>query len=782
MSQEHDELTTSQPVPQNAEIIEDEDVEDGLDAIGEDESAGVAHDDYDWTVSNKAGVSYSEGDSKRYLSEYDKTLSSVAENEIVKGVVTQITGGDVVLDLSSKSDGIIPLSEFRDTPDLKIGDAIEVYVESQEDEKGQLVLSRRKAKLLRAWESIVDSYTNGTIIKGLVVSKTKGGLIVDAGGLETFLPGSQIDIKPIIDYDSYVGKTMEFKVVKINEAIKNAVVSHKALIESDLAEQREAIISGLEKGQVLEGIVKNITDFGAFMDLGGVDGLLYITDISYGRINHPSDVLELNQKINVVVLDFDENKRRISLGLKQLQPHPWETLPSEIVEGATVKGRVVNIEDYGAFLEIVPGVEGLVHVSEISWSNQPVNARDFFEIEKEFEAKIVTIDREERKMSLSLKQLLRDPWTDIENRFPEGSRHTGVVKNLTPYGVFVELEDGIGGMVHISDLSWTKRYSHPSEFTSIGSQIEIAVLEIDKEGRKLSLGHKQIEENPWDTFESIFPVGSYHEALVVRRDDKGAIVQLPYGLEAFSPIKHLRKDDGSTANVDETITVKVLEFNRDDKRILVSHQRYLEDIRREADERIKTDERKEVEQTERIVQSQNAKVERATLGELDVFSQLKEQLQENAAAQAKSEDAPSVTQQETVVGEEVAAEEQVEAEVVAEEVLVEAPEPAEPVAVEPEAKAEPVKAAKKADAAGDDLRKIEGIGPKIAEILAGAGIGTYAELAGATPDHLREILEAAGSRYKMFDPTTWPEQAGLAAEGRWDELKELQGRLSGGRK
>ena len=489
-----------------------------------------------------------------------------------------------------------------------------------------MILSRRKAKLLRAWERIVDSYENGTVIKGLVISKTKGGLIVDAGGLETFLPGSQIDIKPIIDYDSYVGKTMEFKVVKINEAIKNAVVSHKALIESDLAEQREAIIASLERGQVLEGLVKNITDFGAFLDLGGVDGLLYITDISWGRISHPNEVLELNQKINVVVLDFDENKKRISLGLKQLQPHPWEVLDAAIQEGSTVKGKIVNIEDYGAFLEILPGVEGLIHVSEVTWSNQPINAREYFKLGQEYEAKVVTIDREDRKMSLSVKQLSKDPWSDIEERFPVDSRHTGEVKNLTPYGVFVELEEGIGGMVHISDLSWTKRFAHPSEFTKVGNDIDIVILEIDKDNRKLSLGHKQIEENPWDTFENVFPVGSYHEATILRRDDRGAIVQLPYGLEAFAPIKHVRKEDNTLAEVDEVLTVKVIEFNRDDKRILVSHLRYLEDIRREADEQVKKQRNEERNQTTKAVKKQQSSIEKSTLGDLDVFSQLKDQL------------------------------------------------------------------------------------------------------------------------------------------------------------
>lgn len=589
----------------------------------------TAHDDFDWSVSNKNVHSYTDDEYEKYAEQYDATLTSVLENEIVHGKVTSIQDGDVVLDINYKSDGLVPLSEFRDMPDLAQGDSVEVYVEQQEDARGQLVLSRRKAKLLRAWENIVDSYTNGSVIKGTVISKTKGGLIVDAGGLETFLPGSQIDIKPIIDYDSYVGKTMEFKVVKINETIKNAVVSHKALIESDLAEQREAIIASLERGQVLEGLVKNITDFGAFLDLGGVDGLLYITDISWGRISHPSEVLQLNQKINVVVLDFDENKKRISLGLKQLQPHPWEILDEEIKEGSVVKGKIVNIEDYGAFLEIRPGVEGLIHVSEVTWSNQPINAREYFKEGQEYEAKVVTIDREDRKMSLSLKQLMKDPWSDIEENFPVGSKHSGEVKNLTPYGVFVELEEGIGGMVHISDLSWTKRFSHPSEFTKVGDTIDVMILEIDKDNRKLSLGHKQLEENPWDTFESVFPEGSYHEATILRRDDRGAIVQLPYGLEAFAPIKHIKKEDGKLADVDEALTVKVIEFNRDDKRILVSHLRYLEDIKREADQQVRKEKDEARKQTRDAVQKTNATTERSTLGDLDVFSQLKEQLNED---------------------------------------------------------------------------------------------------------------------------------------------------------
>ncbi|MGB1120868.1 MAG: 30S ribosomal protein S1, partial [Saprospiraceae bacterium] len=573
--------------------------------------------------------SYTQSEIDDYIETYESTLTSVAENEIVSGLVSAISDGDVVLDIGYKSDGLVSLSEFRDTPDLKPGDSVDVYIETREDSRGQLVLSRRKAKLLRAWETIVDSFNNGTVIKGTVVSKTKGGLIVDTYGLETFLPGSQIDIRPILDYDSYVGKTMEFKVVKINESIKNAVVSHKALIESDLAEQREAIISSLEKGQVLEGLVKNITDFGAFLDLGGVDGLLYITDISWGRIKHPSEILKLNQRINVVVLDFDENKKRISLGLKQLQPHPWEVLAEEISEGSTVKGRIVNIEDYGAFLEIQPGVEGLIHVSEVTWSNQPVNAREFFKLDQVHEAKVVTVDRDDRKMSLSLKKLTKDPWSEIETTFPKGSRHTGEVKNLTPYGVFVELAEGIGGMVHISDLSWTKRFSHPSEYTKIGNDIDVVILEIDKDSRKLSLGHKQIEENPWDTFENVFPVGSHHEATILRKDDRGAIVLLPYGLEAFAPIKHIRKEDNTPGEVDESLTFKVLEFNRDDKRILVSHTRYLDDLRRAAANEERVAKRSERTKARKAVKDQQSKIEKTTLGDLDVFSQLKDQLSDN---------------------------------------------------------------------------------------------------------------------------------------------------------
>lgn len=719
-------------VIKNESLTDKTELEDISDVVLEEtkETVQTAHDDYDWSIGKRNVVKYEKQDHDKYLNEYDNSLNSVAEYEVVKGRVTAIHGGDVVLDINYKSDGLIALSEFRDTPDLKVGDYVDVYVENKEDQRGQLVLSRRKAKLLKAWDSLVDSYKNGTIIKGHVISKTKGGLIVDCLGLETFLPGSQIDVKPIVDYDIYVGKTMEFKVVKINEAIKNAVVSHKALIESDLAEQRETIISGLEKGQVLEGVVKNITDFGAFMDLGGVDGLLYITDISWGRINHPNEVLSLNQKLNVVVLDFGEDKKRISLGLKQLQPHPWEVLDSTISEGSVVKGKIVNIEDYGAFLEIIPGVEGLIHVSEVSWSNQPVNARDYFTLGQEYEAKVVTIEREERKMSLSIKQLTEDPWSIVAAKYHVGTKHSGVVKNLTPYGVFVELENGIGGMVHISDLSWTKRFSHPSEFTKVGETIDVYIMEVDEENRKLSLGHKQLEENPWDTFENVFPVGSYHEATVIKKDDRGAIVQLPYGLEAFSPNKHLKKEDNTSVNVDETVTFKVIEFNRDDKRIIVSHGRYLEDIRREASDMVATEKEREHTEVKKAVKKTQSQVELSTLGDIEGFSELADQLA-NAGAEAKPEKKTST---------------------------------------------------KKSDSAkGDDLKKVEGIGPKIQELLNQDGIVSFEDLAKTDVEKIKEILNAAGSRYQMHDPTTWPMQAQMAADGKWDELKVWQDNAKGGK-
>lgn len=490
----------------------------------------VAFDDFDWDADRRNRVSYPKEKAEELEKIYEGTFRTLNKDEIVVATVVGITNSDVVMNVGYKSDGLIPKTEFRDVEDLKIGQEYEVYVVSKEDLKGHLVLSRKNAKMMKAWDKIVDAYKEEVIVTGNIVSKTKGGLIVEVFGLETFLPGSQIDVKPISDYDVYVGKKMEFKVVKINEAIKNAVVSHKALIESDIESQRQEIIGKLEKGQVLEGVIKNITDFGAFIDLGGVDGLLYITDISWGRIAHPNEVLQLNQKLNVVVLDFDDNKKRISLGLKQLTPHPWDVLEDTIQVGSTVTGKIVNIEDYGAFLEVQPGVEGLIHVSEISWSNQPINSKDFFKMNDTFEAKVVTLDRAERKMSLSLKQLTEDPWSKVEEKYPVNSKHTGVVKNLTPYGVFVELDENFGGMVHISDLSWTKRFQHPGDFTKVGEKLDVIIMDIDKENRKMALGHKQVEEDPWDTFETVFPVGSVHEATIIRKDDKGAIVSLPYGV------------------------------------------------------------------------------------------------------------------------------------------------------------------------------------------------------------------------------------------------------------
>ena len=733
------------------QTMTEEDIDEPMPDLDEEVVDDTPHDDFDWDGGNRQVLTYSDAEIAAYIEEYDATLSSVADSQIVNGIVTAINDGDVLLDINFKSDGLVSLSEFRDTPDMKVGDSVSVYVEAQEDERGQLVLSRRKAKLLQAWESIKDSFENGTVIKGRIIHKTKGGLIADCSGLETFLPGSQIDIKPIMDYDQFVGREMEFKVVKINEQIKNAVVSHKALIESDLAEQREAIIGSLEKGQVLEGLVKNITDFGAFLDLGGVDGLLYITDISWGRISHPNQILSLNQKINVVVLDFDENKKRISLGLKQLQPHPWEVLAETIDEGSTVKGKIVNIEDYGAFLEIQPGVEGLIHVSEVSWSNQPINAREFFTMGEELDAKVVTVNRNDRKMSLSVKQMSDDPWSKISEQFPVGSRHTGKVKNLTPYGVFIEMTDGIGGMIHISDLSWTKRYNHPSEFTKVGKDIDVVILDIDQNHRKLSLGHKQTEENPWDTFENVFPVGSYHEGTIMRRDDKGGIVQLPYGLEAFAPIRHLRKEDGKLAEVDEVLTIKVIEFNRDDKRIIVSHTRYLDDIRREADDSVRAEKDAERKETRTAVKKTQEKVEKTTLGDLAGLADLK------VALQGKAPTPPPLKKPAPKK----------------EEVNVEAKEAATEAAA-------PVADAK-VEVAADKLTKVEGIGPKIQGVLNNNGIMTFAQLAAAKAEDIKTMLTEAEGNFGFHNPTTWPEQAQMAADGKWDELKKWQDLSDGGK-
>lgn len=594
----------------------------------------TAHDDFDWSRDKRNVVNYSAEEKARYDNVYDNTFKQINDGEMIQATVESLTKTDAVVNIGFKSDGLISLNEFRDMPGgVKVGDVIEVMVVEKEDREGNLNLSRKSARITRAWERIVEVNKTGEIVTGQVTSKTKGGLIVDVFGMETFLPGSQIDVKPVTDYDQFVGKTMEFKVVKINEAIKNAVVSHKALIESDIEAQRAEIIGKLEKGQVLEGTIKNITDFGAFLDLGGLDGLLYITDISWGRINHPSEVLKMDQKLNVVVLDFDDDKKRISLGLKQLTPHPWDTLAENLKEGEIVKGKVVNIEDYGAFLEIMPGVEGLVHVSEITWANTPINAKEFFKLGDEYEAKVVTLDKETRKMSLSIKQMTEDPWSTIETRFPEGSRHQGVVKNITPYGVFVELATGIGGMIHISDLSWLKRFNNPNEYTKVGNKIDVVILSIDKDGRKLQLGHKQIEEDPWNSLETVFSEGSIHEGTVIKKDDKGAVVQLPYGLEGYAPARHLLKQDEKTIVADETAQFMVIEFDRNDKRIVLSHTRIWEREKEEEKQIEMKEKRAEAESTKKAVKNIQNKVEKATLGDLGVLAGLKAKLDSDAATE-----------------------------------------------------------------------------------------------------------------------------------------------------
>jgi len=619
----------AETAPVVEETISDMPAEEAAPVVAEPQVPEVvaAHDDFDWSVDKRNVIAYTDEERNKYDKVYDDTFKSVADNEMVIGLVVGLTKTDVVVNIGFKSDGLIGLNEFRDMA-VKIGDEVEVMVVEKEDRLGNLHLSRKQARTTRAWERIVDAHKTGVIVTGTVTSKTKGGLIVDVFGMETFLPGSQIDVKPVTDYDQFVNKTMEFKVVKVNETIKNAVVSHKALIESDIEAQRAEIMSKLEKGQVLEGTIKNITDFGAFMDLGGLDGLLYITDISWGRISHPSEVLKLDQRLNVVVLDFDDDKKRISLGLKQLTPHPWDVLPEGIGEGNVVKGKVVNIEDYGAFLEIYPGVEGLVHVSEITWANTPINAKEFFKLSDEYEAKIVTLDKDSRKMSLSIKQMTNDPWNTIEDKFPMESRHKGTVKNITPYGVFVELEPGIGGMIHISDLSWLKRLNHPSEYVKTGESIDVIILNIDKDGRKLQLGHKQLEEDPWNALGDTFPIGSVHEATVTRRDDKGAIVGLQYGIEGFVPKRHLMKEDGKEIAAEETAQFMVIEFDRNEKRIVLSHTRLWEQAQQEVVETERKVKVAEAESTKKAVKNIQAKVEKATMGDLGALADLKKKLED----------------------------------------------------------------------------------------------------------------------------------------------------------
>lgn len=592
-------------------------------------------DAFNWDSTGKGWNDYSKDERAQMEKMYDQTLNSVIEHDIVEGTVVSISPKDVLINIGFKSDGLVPLTEFRHMPDLKVGDKVEVYVETQEDKNGQLILSHKKARALKSWDRVNASLENDEIIQGYVKCRTKGGLIVDVFGIEAFLPGSQIDVKPIRDYDQFVGKTMEFKVVKINNEFKNVVVSHKVLIEEELEQQKAEIMKKLEKGQVLEGTVKNITSYGVFMDLGGVDGLLHITDISWGRINHPEEVLKLDQKINVVILDFDDEKKRIALGLKQLTPHPWTQLDEKLQVGDKVKGKVVVIADYGAFVEIAPGVEGLIHVSEMSWSQHLRSPHEFLKVGDEIEAVILTLDREERKMSLGLKQLKADPWINVAAKYPVGSKHTATVKNFQNFGVFVELEEGIDGLVHISDLSWSKKIKHPSEFTKVGEKIDVVVLEVDPENRRLSLGHKQLEENPWDVFETIFSVDSLHEGTILKVGEKGASVALPYGVEGFCPNKHMVKEDGKSLKADDKATFKVIEFNKEQRKIVVSHSRIHEEKAQANKVAEKATNEKEREEGAKAVKKVKESVEKTTLGDLSVLSNLKNEME---AAEKKKND------------------------------------------------------------------------------------------------------------------------------------------------
>jgi len=612
---------TVETVAESGDLTADE---SDIPEIAEISAGKPSVEDFDWESFESEEAKLSPRH-KEYEAMYDKTLSTVAVDEVISGTVIQMTSREVVINIGYKSEGVVSLNEFRYNPGLKVGDEVEVYVESQEDKKGQLILSHKKARAIKSWERVNASLENDEIITGYIKCRTKGGMIVDVFGIEAFLPGSQIDVKPIRDYDIYVGKTMEFKVVKINQEFKNVVVSHKALIEAELEQQKKEIIAKLEKGQVLEGTVKNITSYGVFIDLGGVDGLIHITDLSWGRVNHPEEIVELDQKLNVVILDFDDDKKRIALGLKQLTPHPWDSVDPDLKVGDRVTGKVVVMADYGAFVEIAPGVEGLIHVSEMSWSQHLRSAQEFMKVGDEVETVILTLDRTERKMSLGIKQLKPDPWQDIEQKYTVGSRHTARVRNFTNFGVFVEIEEGVDGLIHISDLSWTKKIKHPAEFTAIDAEIEVVVLEIDKENRRLSLGHKQLEENPWDVFEDLFATDSIHEGTVMEVFDKGAIIALPYGVEGFATPKHLVKEDGSVAKVDERLMFKVIEFNKSAKKIIVSHSRVYEDEKKAAEA---PEKKSEPETPRKSARKAKTNIERTTLGDITQLAALKEEMEE----------------------------------------------------------------------------------------------------------------------------------------------------------
>jgi len=612
--------------------VEDEPVEPAEKVSGIIDYTETGDPEFDWDRYAEDEVESGASDKLKYEDLYNETLSTIAENEVIEGTVISLNKREAVINIGFKSEGVISISEFRYNPDLKVGDKVEVYVESQEDKKGQLILSHKKARAMRSWDRVNQSLDQDEVIKGYIKCRTKGGMIVDVFGIEAFLPGSQIDVKPIRDYDAFVGKTMEFKVVKINHEFKNVVVSHKALIEEELEQQKKEIIAKLEKGQVLEGTVKNITSYGVFIDLGGVDGLIHITDLSWGRVNHPEEIVELDQKLNVVILDFDDEKKRIALGLKQLTPHPWDSLDEKLAVGDKVKGKVVVMADYGAFVEIAPGVEGLIHVSEMSWSQHLRSAQEFMTVGDEVEAVILTLDREERKMSLGIKQLKDDPWEKIQENYGVGTKHTAKVRNFTNFGVFVEIEEGVDGLIHISDLSWTKKVKHPAEFTSIGAEIEVVVLEIDKENRRLSLGHKQLEENPWDVFETIFEVDSIHEGTIIELMDKGAVVALPYGVEGFVTPKHLVKEDGGPVKVEDKLSFKVIEFNKSAKKIILSHSRIHEDEKKSSE---KTTKQAADAETKKATRKIKSNLEKTTLGDISDLAALKDEMEQKEKKKTK---------------------------------------------------------------------------------------------------------------------------------------------------
>jgi len=621
-----EEPVAEQPVAAVEESIVEEKVVVKTPVSVDTTVSSTNEEEFDWDAFEGKKVTAGTSSKQTMTEMYDNTLSILQEKECVDGIVISMNKREVVVNIGYKSDGIVSVNEFRYNPNLKVGDKVEVYVETLEDKKGQLTLSHKKARAMRSWDRVNAALENDEIITGFIKCRTKGGMIVDVFGIEAFLPGSQIDVKPIRDYDIYVGKTMEFKVVKINHEFRNVVVSHKALIEAELEQQKKDIISKLEKGQVLEGTVKNITSYGVFIDLGGVDGLIHITDLSWGRVAHPNEIVQLDEKINVVILDFDDEKKRIALGLKQLAAHPWDNVSADLKVGDVVKGKVVVIADYGAFIEIAPGVEGLIHVSEMSWSQHLRSAQDFLKVGDEVEATILTLDRDEHKMSLGIKQMKNDPWSQIETKYTIGTSHTAKVRNFTNFGVFVEIEEGVDGLIHISDLSWTKKIKHPSEFTSIGSEIEVQVLDIDKENRRLSLGHKQLEENPWDVFETIFTVDSIHEGTVIDLFDKGAVISLPYGVEGFATPRHLIKEDGSHVKMDEKLEFKVIEFSKSAKRIILSHSRVYEDVKKTEDTAKK---KAATKQTAKSVKPVKDTMEKTTLGDISELAALRTQMEEN---------------------------------------------------------------------------------------------------------------------------------------------------------